>query len=354
MIKKQFSRHKTYHSLMMDRSSWGKTIGIVSCKIIREKQEYNHLWQKVLDFLGNKRFRNEVRKNGWHLAITGGTFDCIPNDIKGFPEFKGRLHGLAPSALGVIQLANLAVYGRLIGVAFFNHMEDLYADSPQNLCLRRICNHFHKPLLEDISSIEYMFGSSNDFPKAALVAKDTFNAQLLQYYGRHRSKDRVISGNDFKSMVPRDRTQETIAVVAHDGKKMAMLNFCLRHADKLLSYRRVISTGTTGAFLRSQMEAYLQIRHTSPRPREWGWVQGENVSNFLARKIQPFESGPRGGDVQISAKVIDGTCHRILFFQDPQSTHPHHVDIRLMEKAVQDPYTAALFATCEMSAEIII
>ena len=357
MSKQRFSRHEIYRSLMADPQSCRKTIGIVSCKILREKQEYNPLWQKVLDFLGNAAFRGVVQKRGWHLAVTGGTFDRIPNDMKRLPEYRDRMHGLAPSALGVIQLANLAVYGRLVAVAFFNHMEDLYADSPQNLCLRRICNHFRVPLLEDISSIEYVFGRSPvAFSKIESTAARTLEDQLLQYYGQKHSRDSVLAAAAFAGKRRNDRALETIAVVAHDGKKMLMLDFCLRHADEILSYRRVISTGTTGAFLRSQMRAYLSLRPASQRvPKQWGWnPRRESIERFLSRKIQPFESGPNGGDVQISAKVIDGTCHRVLFFQDPQSAHPHQVDIRLMEKAVQDPETAALFATCERTAEIIV
>ncbi|OGU60884.1 MAG: hypothetical protein A2V66_10505 [Ignavibacteria bacterium RBG_13_36_8] len=356
MSTQQFQRYEIYRSIMANPKSWRNTIGIISCKILREKQEYNPLWQKVLDFLSNQDFRDLVKERGWYLAVTGGTFNRIPNDMKKFPEYRGRFHGLAPSALGIIQLANLAVYGRLVGVAFFNHMEDLYADSPQNLCLRRICNHFKVPLLEDISSIEYIFGNSPvAFSSNEPIEKKEIKNQLIQYYGQKRCEDNVFSETDFAGQDRNDRSQETIAVVAHDGMKMAMLDFCLRHADDILSYRRVISTGTTGKFLKSQMLAYLSLHTvTRKKKKKWGWKSNESIGQFLDRKIQPFESGPDGGDVQISAKVIDGTCHRVLFFQDPKSAHPHQVDIRLMEKAVQDPDTAALFATCEGTAEIIV
>ncbi len=354
MRREQLSRHSVYKSLMADPNSRRRTIGIISCKILRERQEYNKEWLKVLDFMGD--FRGVVQRRGWRLAATGGTFDRIPNAVKDLPEYRHRLHGLAPSALGVIQLANLAVYDRLLAVTFFNHMEDLYADSPQNLCLRRICNHFSVPLLEDISSIEYVFDSSDKaFKDADVLGKRELDKQLQQHYGPTGLADNVITRADFARSARTKRSRETIAVVAHDGRKMSMLEFCLRHAHELLSYRRVVSTGTTGRFLRAQMEAYLRLAPPTPTARrEWGWAAHISVEDFLRRKIHAFESGPRGGDVQISAKVIDGTCHRVLFFQDPQSSHPHQFDIRLMEKAVQDPETAALFATCEGSAEIIV
>lgn len=357
MTKQQFSRYHTYRKLMVNTKSIPNTIGIVSCKILRDKPEYNLLWQKVLDFIGDTKFRKIVNDNDWHLAVTGGTFDRIPNELKKLPEYKKRLHGLAPSALGVIQLANLVVYGRLVVVTFFNHMEDLYADSPQNLCLRRICNNFRVPLLEDISSIEYIFCNSPvALSTIGPTPPRTLKYQKLQYYGQKQSRDSVFTTVDFDGQSRNDRSKETIAVVAHDSRKMNMLDFCLRHAVDLLSYRRIISTGTTGIFLRSQMNAYLSVRPASKKEADrWGWdIKNESVDNFLSRKIQPFEPGPNGGDVQISAKVIDGTCHRVIFFQDPQSAHPHQMDIRLMEKAIQDPDTAALFATCEASAEMIV
>ena len=204
------------------------------------------------------------------------------------------MHGLAPSALGVIQLANLAVSGRLVAVTFFNHMEDLYADSPQNLCLRRICNHFGVPLLEDISSIEYVFRKSPpSLKKACPIVPATFRRQMREYDGYGRSRDYVCDATGFSADNRDNRSAETIAVVAHDRKKTSMLEFCLRHADELLSYRRVVSTGTTGEILRSQMKAYLLGRGTSrPVPERWKWSPtSETVDQFLGRRSNPYVRG---------------------------------------------------------------
>lgn len=359
MTKRRFHRHDSYRALLTNPRCYQRTVGLISCKVLREKAEYIRHWQSVVAFLADARFRTLVRERGWHLAVTGGTYDCIPNNVKSLPEYRNRLHGLAPSALGVIQIANLAVYERLVGVAFFNHMEDLYADSPQNLCLRRICNHFGVPLLEDISSIEYVFQHWPERSSSrALGLPARLSREVRQYYGEAGSEDAVFGATDFAGQPRDDRRVETLGVVAHDGMKMSMLSFCLEHASKILAYRRVISTGTTGSFLRNQMAIYLNATQPTLRPdaaKRWGWdPRKEKVKRFLERKIQPFESGPKGGDVQISAKVIDGTCHRVLFFQDPQSSHPHQFDIRLMEKAVQDPETAALFATSVATARIIV
>jgi methylglyoxal synthase len=292
-------------------------------------------------------------------VFTGGTFGSLQSPVTSLPEYKGRLHSLARSALGVIQVANLVVYGHVFGVAFFNHVEDLYADSPQNLCLRRICNYMRTPLFEDATSIEYILRlwegghrrterKPTDYPKQAIDA----------YYGTGPFEDSVLSQEDLpvirrQAQLP---SRETLAIVSHDMQKMTMLNFCLEHLSRILTYRRVISTGTTGTFLRRQMQVALEnFTFSRALKSRWGWDdRTQSASEFLARKIQPLASGPKGGDVQISAKVIDGTCHRILFFQDPESAHPHQFDIRLMEKAVQDPKTGALFATSDRTARLIL
>lgn len=359
MRNKSFERDVAYRNLMKLQGPQRRVLGVISCKILRDRNDpYKEQWHKVEDFLAGSAFRELVKKRDWHLALTGGTFDTLFPQLKNYPEYRNRLHRLAASALGVIQIANLAVYGHLLGVAFFNHMEDHYADSPQNLCLRRICNYCETPLLEDLSSIEYVFRHW-PAPGPAPVRLGFDVQDVDRYYGLGSCEDRVLSGASLGSNRRRNRSQETLAIVAHNDKKMEMLNFCLEHMEDILSYRRVISTGTTGKYLRDQLEVALRALGSGISDGvagKWGWDRAANDTpeDFLARKIQPLASGPKGGDVQISAKVIDGTCHRVLFFQDPESAHPHQFDIRLMEKAVQDPETAALFATSKTTARIIV
>jgi len=351
-------RYQTYRKLMTDRRHWQKTFAVISCKIIREKHELKGEFNVLLNNLGDPALRRLVQQRDWRLVFTGGTFHSLPANVTNCPELKGRLFELAPSAAGVIQIANLVVYGQLFGIAFFNHMEDLYADSPQNLCLRRICNHYGTPLFEDASSIQFIL----DRWKGGLPAprtRDRFpTREVAAYYGSGRTEDEVLYRQDLTHGSRRDRSRETIAIVSHDEQKVRMLNFCLEHISRILSFRRVVSTGTTGSFLAEQYRIALEAFGTRLPQKEvqrWGWDRSrEDAKAFLARKIQPMASGPKGGDVQISAKIIDGTCHRVLFFQDPGSAHPHQFDIRLMEKAVQDPETAALFASSARTARAFV
>lgn len=346
---------RAYRDLMESGESWDRTLGVISCKIIR--REHRDEFRRMLNLLASESFRKLVEKEGWHLVFTGGTFEDLPDHVKNFAEYHGRLHGLAPSALGVIQIANLVVYGHVFGVAFFNHMEDIYADSPQNLCLRRICNYMGTPLIEDATSIEFILRLwESGHQRSEKKPSDRPVKEIQEYFGPLNWEDNVLFGDALTSSKRVDhRGRETIAIVSHDKQKMTMLNFCLDHIEKLLSYRRVISTGTTGGFLREQLEVALKFQFSNEIRERWGWrVNSETAKQFLDRKIQPLASGPKGGDVQISAKIIDGTCHRVLFFQDPESAHAHQFDIRLMEKAVQDPDTAALFATSARTARLIV
>lgn len=151
----------------------------------------------------------------------------------------------------------------------------------------------------------------------------------------------------------RDRTSETLAVIAHDDRKMEMLRFCAEHVREILAYRRVLTTGTTGEKLG---ELYKEVLRVADEKTQLaiGRRADESIEKFIDRKICSFLSGPKGGDIQISAKVVDGSCHRVLFFEDPRSAHPHQFDIRLMEKAVQNFRTATLFATSTEMAELIV
>jgi methylglyoxal synthase len=92
-------------------------------------------------------------------------------------------------------------------------------------------------------------------------------------------------------------TKKTIALIAHDGKKPAMLALAKAHRD---AFRRfdLVATRTTGAML-----------------------AGDGFS------VRTVLSGPEGGDAQIAALVATGGCHAVIFLRDPLGMHPHEPDI---------------------------
>ena len=93
--------------------------------------------------------------------------------------------------------------------------------------------------------------------------------------------------------------RKTLALIAHDGKKVDMVAFAISHRDVLQRYE-LVATATTGMLLEDKC--------------------GLKVTKML--------SGPRGGDAQIAAKVAEGVIEAVFFFVDPLTANPHDPDIQ--------------------------
>lgn len=97
-------------------------------------------------------------------------------------------------------------------------------------------------------------------------------------------------------------TNRTLALVAHDRKKEAMVAFAERHRETLRRFN-LVATGTTGA----------QI-----------------IARCPDLSITRLKSGPLGGDQQIGALIAEGGVAGLFFFVDPLSPHPHDVDVKAL------------------------
>ncbi len=95
------------------------------------------------------------------------------------------------------------------------------------------------------------------------------------------------------------RRAPTVALVAHDRKKDALVAFCCRRRG-VLARCDLIATGTTG----------------------------QRVAEATGLPVTRFLSGPQGGDVQIAARVAVGEVAAVVFFVDPLYAHPHEPDIQ--------------------------
>lgn len=115
---------------------------------------------------------------------------------------------------------------------------------------------------------------------------------------------------------------KTLALVAHDGKKAEMVAF-VKDNLKLIKKFKVVATGTTGKYLE---EAGL--------------------------KVTKMETGPRGGDAQIAAKIVNHEIDGIVFLRDPLGIHPHEPDIFMLLR-LTDVHNIPL-ATNLASAKILI
>ncbi len=115
-----------------------------------------------------------------------------------------------------------------------------------------------------------------------------------------------------------------IAIIAHDGKKVDMVQFLNKNIELLRQEKiKLIATGTTGG-----------------KAEKAGF------------KVKRMLSGPMGGDAQIAARVAEGKTKMVLFFKDPLASHAHEVDINMLLR-VCDVHNVPI-ATNEASAQLLL
>lgn len=95
--------------------------------------------------------------------------------------------------------------------------------------------------------------------------------------------------------------KKKIALIAHDSRKDDLLAWA-KFNRVSLSKHELWATGTTG------------------------WL----LEHELSLKINRMQSGPLGGDLQIGAKVADGTIDFLVFFWDPLESQPHDPDVKAL------------------------
>ena len=100
--------------------------------------------------------------------------------------------------------------------------------------------------------------------------------------------------------------QKTIALIAHDGKKHELLEWCDTHKD-ILSRHFLCGTGTTARMIADQ----------------------------TGLPVKGYNSGPLGGDQQIGAKIVEGNIDLVIFFSDPLEAQPHDPDVKALLRIAQ-------------------
>lgn len=94
---------------------------------------------------------------------------------------------------------------------------------------------------------------------------------------------------------------KTIALVAHDGKKQALLQWVVAHKP-FFADKQLVATGTTGKL----------------------------ISEALTQQVLCLASGPLGGDQQIGAMIAEQKIDWLVFFWDPLSSQPHDPDVKAL------------------------
>ncbi len=115
---------------------------------------------------------------------------------------------------------------------------------------------------------------------------------------------------------------KTIALIAHDGKKAEMVAFVKDNIDLIKKFK-VVATGTTGSYIEK-----------------------------AGIPVTKMESGPKGGDAQIAAMIVNKQIDGIVFLRDPLGIHPHEPDIFMLLR-IADVHNVPL-ATNHASAQILI
>ena len=102
------------------------------------------------------------------------------------------------------------------------------------------------------------------------------------------------------------REQKNIALIAHDGKKQEMLQWCIANRE-ILKKHHLCGTGTTARMITEQ----------------------------AGLSVKGYNSGPLGGDQQIGAKIVEGGIDFVIFFSDPLEAQPHDPDVKALLRIAQ-------------------
>ena len=95
--------------------------------------------------------------------------------------------------------------------------------------------------------------------------------------------------------------QKHIALVAHDGKKKEMVDWCDKNKD-ILKNHFLCGTGTTARL----------------------------IAEKTGLPVRAYNSGPLGGDQQIGSKIVEGGIDFMIFLWDPLEAQPHDPDVKAL------------------------
>ena len=123
---------------------------------------------------------------------------------------------------------------------------------------------------------------------------------------------------------------KNIGLVAHDARKLDILDWVRYNAEKL-AIHDMICTGTTGQLIIDMFE---------------------NEFPGLSPRVMKLKSGPLGGDQQMGALIAEGKLDILIFMTDPMTTQPHDVDVKALVRLCTVYNT--VIACNKSSADVII
>lgn len=233
-----------------------------------------------------------IRELDIELYTVGRTFDAIERSglLAGYPGLVRYPYGREG---GLMKLAARVTEGRdgatpFDGAFYLIDPVDPSSIFPEALALKRQCIAHGRPF------VSTLMGAIEWIEIERLSRKMKPNPALAPIF---------------------DFSQQTLALIAHDALKDQMVDFADQHFSVLSRFAARVGTGTTAGRLN-------QLAWSR------GWPAGKPW-------VQPYLSGPLGGDAQIAELVLEQRCQRVVFFEDPHVARQHEADIQLLERAVR-------------------
>lgn len=94
---------------------------------------------------------------------------------------------------------------------------------------------------------------------------------------------------------------KNIALIAHDNRKIDLVNWINKNIKKLEKHN-LFGTGTTSKIIKEK----------------------------IGLEVKGFNSGPLGGDQQIGSRIVEGNIDFMIFFWDPMTSQPHDPDVKAL------------------------
>lgn len=292
----------------------------------------------------------------FHFLFTGGTFNRVilgqgnnayqipdQNALAAVRKNSTRLPEYAKG--GVTILANFVVQRQCSIVITFLSPQTTHWLNPENLALMRLCDTLKVRRFLNAGSVKTWFFhevtahyklNPQDIPPKLVFGTSgcpsplpTQPCQAQVQLGRDYAEIpdpqlALVQGPwdevNFVAIAALGRNafvDRTIALIAHDHMKAAMVNFAVEYEHELGQFRRILTTEATGQAV-------------------------QQAARSLKSKICLCRSGPLGGDIEIATEVLYGQCDVVIFFLDPRSPHPHIEDIR------------TLFAACMRTKDVLM
>ncbi|CAF2602742.1 unnamed protein product [Rotaria sp. Silwood2] len=183
-------------------------------------------------------------------------------------------------------------------VTSFNFEDSIHYLSQHEWNLNNALQAFYA---ENVREVGLMNGGNQDLTSMIIREKNDGYFAKMVYELENSSKAQM----DISSLVVMGEIKR-IALVAHDKKKAELIE-CLQQYRDILAKHKLYGTGTTGTL----------------------------VEEALKIPVTKFESGPRGGDQQLGAKITSRELDILIFFIDPLDSHPHAADVQALLRLAQ-------------------